>query len=51
MSVSDEVRREVDELIDRLSRDEVLDLLTVLLERFAQENEELRGIYREENEA
>jgi len=48
MDVTNEVRREVDELIDRLSRDEVLDLLNVLRERFARENEELRGIYREE---
>ena len=47
MNVADEVRKEVDELIDRLSREEVLSLLTFLRERFAQENEELRDIYRE----
>jgi hypothetical protein len=48
MTVTNEVRREVDELIDHLSREELLDLLNTLRERFARENEELRGIYREE---
>ena len=48
MSVADEVRKEIDELIDRLSRDEVQDLLDTLRERFARENEELRGIYQKE---
>ncbi len=48
MNVTDEVRKEVDELIDRLSRDEVRDLLETLRERFAREDEELRGIYQKE---
>ena len=48
MKVTDEVRKEIDELIDRLSRDEVRDLLETLRERFAREDEELRGIFREE---
>jgi hypothetical protein len=51
MNVTDQVRKEVDELVDRLSRDEVQDLLTVLRERFARENEELRRMYREEDAA
>lgn len=46
MNVADEVRKEVDELIDRLSRDEVISLLNFLRERFARENEELWDIYR-----
>lgn len=46
MNVADEVRKEVDELIDRLSREEVLSLLRFLRERFAQENKELRDIHR-----
>lgn len=49
MTVTDEVRKEVDELIGRLSRDEVRDLLDTLRERFARENEELHSIYREGN--
>jgi len=48
MNVTDEVRKEIDELIDRLSRDEVRDLLETLRERFAREDEELRGMFREE---
>ncbi len=48
MNVTDEVRKEVDELIDRLSRGEVRDLLETLRERFAREDEELRGMFREE---
>jgi len=48
MGVTKQVREEVDELISRLSMDEVRDLLKVLRERFARENDELRGIYKEE---
>jgi hypothetical protein len=48
MNVTDQVRKEVDELIDRLSRDEVRDLLDTLRERFARENEELQSIYQVE---
>lgn len=47
MNVTDEVRKEVDELINRLSTDERRDLLESLRKRFARENEELRGIYKE----
>lgn len=47
MSVTNEVRKEVDELVSRLSHDEVTDLLTTLRERFARENAELRSIVRD----
>lgn len=47
MSVTNEVRKEVDELVSRLSHDEVIDLLTALRERFARENTELRNIVRD----
>lgn len=48
MGVTKQVREEVDELISRLSMDEVRGLLKVLRERFARENDELRGIYKVE---
>lgn len=44
MNVADEVRKEVDELIDRLSRDEVISLLNFLRARFERERQELRNV-------
>lgn len=44
MNVADEVRKEVDELIDRLSHDEVVSLLNFLRARFERERQELRNV-------
>lgn len=48
MSVTREVREEVEELISRLSSDEISELLEHLREKFKRENEELRAIYTQE---
>lgn len=48
MSVTREVREEVEELISRLSSDEISDLLEHLRKKFKRENEELRAIHTQE---
>lgn len=48
MNVTEQVRKEVDEFVSRLSADEVRVLTAELHERFTQENEDLRAIYRED---
>ena len=47
MNVTKEVRKEVDELISRLSTDEQRDLLESLRKRFVREGEELRKVWGE----
>lgn len=48
MNVTEQVRKEVDEFVSRLSPDEVRRLTAELHERFTREDEELRTIYRED---
>lgn len=48
MNVTEQVRREVDEFVNRLSRDEVRVLTAELHERLTRENDELRSIYRDD---
>lgn len=48
MGVANEVRKEVDELLERLTTDEMEDLLEQLRRRFKQDNDELRNIYQQE---
>ena len=48
VGVANEVRKEVDELLERLTTDEMEDLLEQLRRRFKQDNDELRNIYQQE---